>query len=296
MTQAGFAEWKEAARPHTFGNAFAPVIAGSGVAAWDGSFHLVRALLAGLVAWALIIGTNFANDYSDGIRGTDEDRTGPLRITASGLAEPKTVKRAAFACFGIAGIFGLILVGLADAWWMVLVGIACVLAAWFYTGGKHPYGYMGLGEVFVFIFFGLVAVMGTEYTQSGVVSIPGVAAAVGLGSISAGVNLANNIRDIHTDAASGKRTLAVKLGEVWARRLFLTLITMPFVATVVIAFYQPWVLCAFIVAPLVWKASYPVRSGATGRELIPVLGDSGKAMIAWAVVVAVALSIPEIIQ
>ena len=221
--------WWEASRPHTWPNAFAPVIAGTGVAAFTAHANLGRALLALLVAWALIIGVNFANDYSDGIRGTDDDRSGPTRITASGLAEPKDVKLAAFIAFGVAGLFGIILSVLAGAWWLILIGAVCIAAAWFYTGGTNPYGYIGLGEVSVFIFFGLVAVMGTEFVQTGFLSWEGLLVAVAIGAISASVNLVNNIRDIPTDSASGKQTIAVRLGDSRARTLFTVLTCVPFV-------------------------------------------------------------------
>ncbi len=282
--------WWEASRPHTWPNAFAPVIAGTGVAAFTAHANLGRALLALLVAWALIIGVNFANDYSDGIRGTDDDRSGPTRITASGLAEPKDVKLAAFIAFGVAGLFGIILSVLAGAWWLILVGAACIAAAWFYTGGKNPYGYIGLGEVSVFIFFGLVAVMGTEFVQTGFLSWEGLLVAVAIGAISASVNLVNNIRDIPTDAASGKQTIAVRLGDSRARTLFTVLTCVPFVVSVLLALVYAPALVGLVALPLAIAAVMKVRSGATGKALIPVLGLNGKAMLAWAVLTAVALA------
>lgn len=282
--------WWEASRPHTWPNAFAPVIAGTGVAAFTAHANLGRALLALLVAWALIIGVNFANDYSDGIRGTDDDRSGPTRITASGLADPKDVKLAAFIAFGVAGLFGIILSVLAGAWWLILVGAACIAAAWFYTGGNNPYGYIGLGEVSVFIFFGLVAVMGTEFVQTGFLSWEGLLVAVAIGAISASVNLVNNIRDIPTDAASGKQTIAVRLGDSRARTLFTVLTCVPFVVSVLLALVYAPALVGLVALPLAIAAIMKVRSGATGAALIPVLGLNGKAMLAWAVLTAVALA------
>ena len=283
--------WLIGARPHTWPNAFAPVVAGSGAAAFAGSFHLGRALLAAVVAWALIIGVNYANDYSDGIRGTDEDRTGPLRLTGSGLARPRTVKAAAFLCFGVAGVAGCALSIIAGAWWLIAVGIACVAAAWFYTGGKNPYGYRGLGEVAVFVFFGLVAVLGTEFTQTGKVSWAGLIAAVSVGAMSASVNLANNIRDIPTDAAAGKVTLAVRLGDTKARALFVVLACTPLVGSLLLGTMAWPALIGLGVAPLVWRAAGPVRGGATGKALIPVLGATGKAMVLWAVATPVCLAL-----
>lgn len=282
--------WWEASRPHTWPNAFAPVIAGTGVAAFTAHANLGRALLALLVAWALIIGVNFANDYSDGIRGTDDDRSGPTRITASGLAEPKDVKLAAFIAFGVAGLFGIILSVLAGAWWLILIGAVCIAAAWFYTGGTNPYGYIGLGEVSVFIFFGLVAVMGTEFVQTGFLSWEGLLVAVAIGAISASVNLVNNIRDIPTDSASGKQTIAVRLGDSRARTLFTVLTCVPFVVSVLLALVYAPALVGLVALPLAIAAIMKVRSGATGTALIPVLGLNGKAMLAWAVLTAVALA------
>lgn len=282
--------WWEASRPHTWPNAFAPVIAGTGVAAFTAHANLGRALLALLVAWALIIGVNFANDYSDGIRGTDDDRSGPTRITASGLAEPKDVKLAAFIAFGVAGLLGIILSVLAGAWWLILVGAACIAAAWFYTGGNNPYGYIGLGEVSVFIFFGLVAVMGTEFVQTGFLSWEGLLVAVAIGAISASVNLVNNIRDIPTDSASGKQTIAVRLGDSRARTLFTVLTCVPFVVSVLLALVYAPALVGLVALPLAIAAVMKVRSGATGAALIPVLGLNGKAMLAWAVLTTVALA------
>ena len=282
--------WWEASRPHTWPNAFAPVIAGTGVAAFTAHANLGRALLALFVAWALIIGVNFANDYSDGIRGTDDDRSGPTRITASGLADPKDVKLAAFVAFGVAGLFGIILSVLAGAWWLILIGAVCIAAAWFYTGGNNPYGYIGLGEVSVFIFFGLVAVMGTEFVQTGFLSWEGLLVAVAIGAISASVNLVNNIRDIPTDSASGKQTIAVRLGDSRARALFTVLTCVPFAVSVLLALVYAPALVGLVALPLAIAAIMKVRSGATGAALIPVLGLNGKAMLAWAVLTTVALA------
>ncbi len=277
-----------AARPYTWPNAFAPVIVGTGAAAWQHGADPGRAFLALLVAWALIVGVNFANDYSDGIRGTDQDRTGPTRITAQGLARPGDVKRAAFLAFGFAGLAGILL-SLWSAWWLIAVGALCILAAWFYTGGKNPYGYRGLGEVAVFIFFGLVAVLGTEYTQARAVSWVGLAGAVGIGAISASVNLANNIRDIPSDRAAEKITLAVRLGDSAARRLFAGLALVPFAMTVALAQVSLSALAGLLALPLALQGIRIVLGGAQGPALIPVLGLNGRAMLVWAVLTAIAL-------
>lgn len=288
---ATLSDWIEGARPHTWANAFAPVIVGSGAAAFHGGFNLVHALLAALVSWALIVGVNYANDYSDGIRGTDEDRSGPLRLTGSGLAAPASVKRAAFLAFGVAGVAGIIL-SLLSAWWFILVGLVCILGAWFYTGGKNPYGYRGLGEVAVFVFFGLVAVMGTQYTQLGRATWVGLLCAIAVGSMSAGVNLVNNLRDIPTDKEAGKITLAVRLGDANTRTLYLVLVLLPVIASLVLALgATPWALLGLLSTPLAWVAAQPVRRGAQGKSLIPVLGATGKAMALWAVLTTIGLVI-----
>lgn len=283
------ADWFQAARPHTWANAFAPVIAGAGAAALIDAFSWWRALLALVVSWALIIGVNYANDYSDGIRGTDEDRTGPVRLTGARLTEPKNVKRAAFLSFGVAGLAGIAL-SLASSWWLILVGAACIAAAWFYTGGKNPYGYRGLGEVAVFVFFGLVAVCGTQFTQAGRVTWVGVGCAVAVGAMSAAVNLANNLRDIPTDKEAGKITLAVRLGDANTRRLWVGLVATPLLVTVLLATQSIYALAPLVALPLLMKAAGPVVKRAHGKALIPVLGNTGRAMLVWSVVTAAALA------
>lgn len=279
-------QWLQGARPHTWANAFAPVIAGCAAAAYAGGFSWPRALLALVVSWALIVGVNYANDYSDGIRGTDENRTGPLRLTASGVAKPAQVKAAAFAAFGVAAVAGIVLSWLSHPW-LIAVGALCILGAWFYTGGKNPYGYRGFGEVAVFVFFGLVAVLGTQYTQSGISWI-GLGMAIGVGAMSAGVNLVNNLRDIPTDTAAGKITLAVRLGDHATRKLYFALVTAPLVVSVCMALHDLWLGAGLASAWIIWKAAQPVRT-ATGKNLIPVLGATGKAMLAWTMLTALAL-------
>lgn len=287
---ATLSDWFQAARPHTWANAFAPVIAGVGAAAWSiGGANWWKAILAAVVAWALIVGVNFANDYSDGIRGTDDDRTGPMRITASGLVAPQTVKKAAFGAFGVAGIAGVAL-SLTSAWWLILVGLVCIIGAWFYTGGKNPYGYRGLGEVAVFIFFGLVAVLGTEFTQTGRISWVGVVMAVAIGAISSSVNLANNLRDIPTDREAGKITLAVRLGDSGTRRLWFLLAFTPIAASVVLAVWADVLAILGVAAlPFLVTAARPIAAKAQGVALIPVLGMAGRAMLLWSVLTTVAL-------
>lgn len=284
-------DWLQGARPHTWANAFAPVVAGTGAAAAIGGAHLGRAFLALIVAWALIVGVNYANDYSDGIRGTDDDRTGPARLTGGGLAAPQHVKLAAFAAFAVAGVAGVALSLWAGAWWFILVGALCIAGAWFYTGGKNPYGYRGFGEIAVFVFFGLVAVLGTQFTQAGTVSWTGLALAVGVGGMSAGVNLVNNIRDIPSDSVAGKITLAVRLGDQRARALFTVLALLPVALTLGIAFGSWLAIAGLVYIVLALRAVRIVNDGAAGRELIPVLGLTGRAMLLWAVIEAIAITL-----
>ena len=281
-------DWWQAARPHTWPNAFSPVIVGSGAAAHAGGFSWWRALLALVVAWALIVGVNYANDYSDGIRGTDEDRTGPTRLTGGRLARPAHVKRAAFLAFGVAAVAGTVL-SLTSAWWLLLVGALAILGAWFYTGGSNPYGYRGLGEVAVFIFFGLVAVLGTEYTQTGAVSWTGLGGAVAIGAISSSVNLANNLRDIPSDTAAGKVTLAVRLGDRRTRHTYTALALAPFVVSLLLAFQLPLLLLGLLALPLALSGIRLALRGATGPALIPLIKSTGQAMLLWAVLTAVVL-------
>ncbi len=288
---ATLAQWITGARPRTLPNAVAPVVAGTGAAAFLDSAVWWKALLALSVSLALIIGVNYANDYSDGIRGTDDDRTGPLRLVGSGLASPRAVLTAAVTALAVAGICGIALALVSNPW-LIAVGAAGIAAAWFYTGGSKPYGYAGFGEVAVFVFFGLVAVCGTEYTQALRVDVVGLALAVAIGSLSAAVLVANNLRDIPTDTAAGKVTLAVRLGDTGTRRLYLNLMVVPAVATVGLAAATPWALAGFAVAPLALRAARPVYRGATGAALIPVLAGTGATMLGWAIIVAVALWAP----
>ena len=281
------AQWLEGARPHTWANAVAPVLAGTAAATLEGAANPLRAVLAGVVALAMIVGVNYANDYSDGIKGTDDDRSGPLRLTGSGLVEPRKVKYAAFAAFGVGAVAGIVL-SVLSAWWLVLVGVACIAGAWFYTGGKNPYGYRGLGEVAVFVFFGLVAVLGTEFTQTGAVSWRGGLLAIAVGSLSSAVNLANNLRDIPTDSVTGKITLAVRLGDANTRRLWVGLVALAVVVTIGISVGHWWGLLALLAVPLFVIAAHPVTRGAEGKALIPVLGMLGRGMLLWSILEFVA--------
>ncbi|MGO4956249.1 1,4-dihydroxy-2-naphthoate polyprenyltransferase [Luteococcus sp. Sow4_B9] len=277
-------EWIEGARPRTLPAALSPVLAGSAVAWFEDGFRLGHALLAFVVALALQIGVNFANDYSDGIRGTDEDRVGPMRLVGSGAARPAQVKAAAFGCFGLAAVAGLVLVALTGHWWLIAVGLACIIAAWYYTGGEHPYGYAGLGEVFVFIFFGLVAVCGTTYVQIDRVTWASLAAAVAIGTIACQILVTNNLRDIVGDREVGKRTLATRLGDAGTRRFFAFLTALVVVCVVVMAGLTSWwVLLGLATLVLLLPATRTVLAGATGKPLIGVLKQTGIAELLCAV-------------
>ncbi|APA94187.1 1,4-dihydroxy-2-naphthoate polyprenyltransferase [Nocardia seriolae] len=284
------AQWIEGARPRTLPNAIAPVLAGTGAAASIGGFVWWKAVLCLLLSVALIIGVNYANDYSDGIRGTDDERVGPLRLVGSKLAAPAAVRNAAVACLAIGAVLGLVL-AVTSAWWLILVGAGCLAGAWFYTGGRNPYGYSGFGEIAVFVFFGLVAVLGTEFVQAARVDWAGLVCAVSVGCFSSAVLVTNNLRDIPTDTESGKMTLAVRLGDKRTRTLHLVLILIPFWALALLVWRSPWTLAALVALPLAIRANEPVRTGKNGPGLIPALAGTGQAMLAWSVVVAIALAV-----
>jgi 1,4-dihydroxy-2-naphthoate polyprenyltransferase len=289
---ASAAQWLEGARVRTLPAAVAPVVVGTAAAAALQAFDWWKALLALVVAVALQIGVNYANDFSDGLRGTDADRVGPLRLVGSGVAAPAAVKAAAFGCFAVAALAGLVL-ALTTAWWLVLVGAAAIAAAWFYTGGPRPYGYRALGEVGVFVFFGLVAALGTTYVQAHRLSWVAVAAAVAVGALACAILTANNLRDIPSDEAVGKRTLAVVLGERRARRLYVGLVAVAFLLAAAVAVGgDPWVVLVVLVAPLGLGASRAVLAGTDGAGLVPVLRDTGLLELGYAVLFAAGLLLP----
>jgi 1,4-dihydroxy-2-naphthoate octaprenyltransferase len=271
------------------------VLVGTGAAVGDGIVAPGLALLALVVAVALVIGVNFANDYSDGIRGTDDDRVGPLRLVGSKAAAATTVRTAALICFSIAGLAGLTLVSLSRQWWWIAVGAVCVAGAWFYTGGKRPYGYAGLGEAAVFVFFGPVAVLGTDVTQTGSVGPLAIVASVGVGMLTCAVLVANNLRDIAGDEVVAKRTLAVLLGATDTRRLYVALVTVPFLLSILGAL-RSWPLAlGLLAAPLAVVQARRVLDGADGRALIRVLGQTGLLLLAWSVATAVGLSLAAVV-
>jgi 1,4-dihydroxy-2-naphthoate polyprenyltransferase len=287
---ATFAQWIAGARPRTLPNAVAPVIAGTGAAAWLHAAVWWKALLALVVALGLIIGVNYANDYSDGIRGTDDDRAGPVRLVGSRLASPRAVLIAAMAGMLVGAVAGSAL-ALVTTPWLIAVGVACIAGAWLYTGGSRPYGYAGFGELAVFVFFGLVAVLGTQYTQARRVDWVGVVLAVVVGALSSSVLVANNLRDIPTDEQSQKITLAVRLGDARTRVFYQALLATAGVLTLVLTAATPWCAVGLVATPLALRAAGPVRSGGTGPQLIPVLRDTGLTMVVWAVAVATALAL-----
>lgn len=286
---ASLSQWVAGARPRTLPAAVAPVAVGTGAAHALGSSDLGLALLALLVSLGLQVGVNYANDYSDGIRGTDEDRVGPTRLVGQRLADPANVKFMAFLWFGFAALAGLALVALSNAWWFLLVGALAILAAWRYTGGANPYGYRGLGEVMVFLFFGLAAVLGTTWTQAHALDGAAVAGAVGVGAIACAILVVNNLRDIPGDTVSGKRTLAVRLGDARTRVLDAVLLVVPLLACGVAAVWHPWALLGLLAAPLGVLAWRPVRQGARGRGLIPVIGRTGLYQLGYAATLTLGL-------
>ena len=293
------AQWLAGARPRTLPAAVAPVLVGTTVAVWDGGALWGRALLALAVALALQVGVNYANDYSDGVRGTDAQRVGPVRLVGQGLAAPGAVKRAALLSFATAGVAGLALVALSGLWWLLLVGAAAILAAWTYTGGPRPYGYAGLGEVFVFVFFGLVAVCGTAVVQVGFISALAVACGVGVGALSCAILVVNNLRDIPGDTTAGKNTLAVRLGDARTRTLYAALVGM--------ALAVPGALGILgSIAPATWPAAgvlglgalalaiqplREVRMGARGPALVSVLGATGRLLLGYGVLLSLGIAI-----
>ncbi|MBO0777106.1 MAG: 1,4-dihydroxy-2-naphthoate polyprenyltransferase [Actinobacteria bacterium] len=283
-------DWVAGARPRTLPAAIVPVVVGTGVALGYGRFSWWRALLALVVALALQVGVNYANDYSDGIRGADEQRVGPARLVASGLAAPRAVLVAALASFLTAGVAGLVLAA-TTSWWLLLLGIAAVAAAWSYTGGRHPYGYRGLGELAVFVFFGVAAVAGTAYVQMHTVTWLAVAACVPVGLLTVALLVVNNLRDIPSDRAAGKRTLAVLIGDQRTRLLYVACALVPYLLLAVIALARPLALIALVTVPLALVPVRLVRSGAGGPALIAALARTGSLLLAFGALLTVGLAI-----
>jgi len=288
---ATLSQWVEGARPRTLPAAVAPVLVGTGAAHALGRSDSAYALLALLVSLALQVGVNYANDYSDGIRGTDTDRVGPVRLVGQGLANPGNVKLAAMLAFAGAALLGLALVALSGAYSMLLVGAASIAAAWYYTGGRRPYGYAGLGEVFVFVFFGLVATLGTTYTQALSVSPAAIAGAVGVGTIASAILVANNLRDIPTDQDHGKRTLAVRLGQSRTRALYAALLTVALACVLVAGTIHASALIALLSFVLAIPLLRRVLGGALGKDLVPVLSGTGRFELVYGALLALGLAV-----
>jgi 1,4-dihydroxy-2-naphthoate polyprenyltransferase len=290
------ADWLAGARPRTLPAAVSPVVAGSGLAFFAGGFRLTAAMLALVVSLALQVGVNYANDYSDGIRGTDANRVGPLRLVGSGLVSPPAVRRAAGVSFAVAGVAGLLLVLLTGHWWLLAVGLGCVLAAWFYTGGRRPYGYRGLGELSVFVFFGLVAVCGTVYVQIGRITPATWLTGVAIGALACALLVANNLRDIAGDARVGKRTLATRLGATRTRGLYAILTAMAAGMIVfVAASTSRWALLGLVGLLLLVPALRTVLSGGQGPALVAVLKATGLAELVTAAGLALGMVLATVV-
>lgn len=288
--------WIQGARPRTLPAAMAPVVVGSSLAFWQDGFDLTIALLAMVVALSLQIGVNYANDYSDGIRGTDHSRIGPIRLVGQGLKPAKVVKNAAFICFAVAAAAGLAMTAITQIWWFIPVGLLAIISAWFYTGGKNPYGYAGLGEIFVFVWFGLVAVIGTTYAQTQKLCVPTIVYAIAAGAFACALLVVNNLRDIPSDSQVGKNTLAVKLGDAKTRILYVTLLWIGFGSNLLIAVlgfsnsnYPIWSGIGFLTAIAAHKPGRAVLNKVSGKELIPVLAGTAKAQMIWATLTSVSI-------
>lgn len=273
--------WIAGARPKTLGAAIAPVIVGTAFAGYDA--EPTNFILALLVALALQIGVNYANDYSDGVRGTDDDRVGPIRLVGSGLAKPEAVKRAAFLSFFVAAFAGLILSARTE-WYLLIIGALAIIAAWTYTGGPKPYGYQALGEISVFLFFGLVATLGTYFVQVGSISWTVILAAISMGLLATAILNVNNLRDLERDAKSGKRTLAVRLGAARTRTLYRLTIFLPLILSLVLLSQSIYFLITLIVLPQLLRASRLVNSTA----LIELLGKTGQIQISYSLALSLA--------
>ena len=272
------------ARPRTLPAAIAPVLVATSLAANDAD--LAMAGLALVVSLSLQVGVNYANDYSDGIKGTDDNRVGPTRLVASGLASAKSVKRAALISFAVAAVVGLVL-AFSTSLWLIAVGAAAIFAAWTYTGSKRPYGYLGLGEISVFLFFGLVATMGSYYVQTQQITRQSFIVAVPMGCLACAILAINNLRDRAQDELVGKRTLAVRLGDARARKLFIALLLLAHISVLTVSGENTLLTLALL--PQTFIIVKKVRNGATGSALIPLLGKTGQLQLWFAVALSIAL-------
>ena len=284
--------WIQGARPKTLPAAIAPVVVGAACAQLESSTqnNWLNAVFALAVSLALQVAVNYANDYSDGIRGTDKNRVGPLRLVGSGAKKPADVKKATFLAFGVAAVFGFVLAA-TTTWWLLLVGVFCFLAGWFYTGGKHPYGYLGFGEFFVFIFFGVVATMGTTFVINEQLTLVSFLASVVVGCLACALLAVNNLRDIAGDKISNKKTLAVRIGESGARKFYISLFIVAGFAVILIALSYSAALIAMLGLAVAVKPIKRVYAGATGADLIDVLVMTGRVQILVAISLSVGLLI-----
>jgi 1,4-dihydroxy-2-naphthoate octaprenyltransferase len=286
------AMWVAGARPRTLPAAVSPVVVGTGIAIAADSFLPERALLALVVAVGLQVGVNYANDYSDGIRGTDDARVGPIRLVGQGLASPAAVRAGALVSFLIAALAGLLLVVLTREWWLIAVGVLSIAAAWLYTGGPRPYGYLGLGEVFVLVFFGVVPVMGTAYVQTLELTAPALLAGLSVGLFACAVLITNNLRDIPGDTSSGKRTLAVRLGDRGTRILYIAAVISGFAFIAALGVLtSPWALLGFLALPWAIAPMRIVASGARGPGLVPALKSTGTLVLITGLALGIGLAL-----
>jgi 1,4-dihydroxy-2-naphthoate octaprenyltransferase len=283
--------WITGARVRTLPLAVAPIVLGSASADLVDRFDPLLAALALLVALLLQIGVNYANDYSDGIRGTDANRVGPLRLTGSGLVMPQAVKLAAAITFGLAALAGLTIVLLTGQWWLVAVGAVSIVAAWYYTGGKSPYGYAGLGEIAVFIFFGLIATIGTAYIQILAIDPMAVLLGINFGFYATAVLLANNIRDVETDRESGKNTLSVRIGVRASKWLFGALLILPVIFNILLASLYPATIIGLANLMLVFPAFMAGVKGKTAKDYISALKLTSFAGLGFGLLVGLGLFI-----
>ncbi|GAA3123444.1 1,4-dihydroxy-2-naphthoate polyprenyltransferase [Streptosporangium carneum] len=284
-------QWIAGARPRTLPAAVVPVAVGTGVAIGHGGAVWWRALLALFVALALQVGVNYANDYSDGVRGTDDERVGPMRLVGSKAASPREVLSAALGCFLAAAVAGLVLVVVTGAWWLLLVGALSIAAAWFYTGGSRPYGYRALGEISVFVFFGLVAVTGTSFVQLEWLPWAALVASVPVGLLACAMLVVNNLRDIVTDGPAGKRTMAVVLGDRRTRTLYTLCLVLPLAVAVAMTPWQPFTALAALSAPLAITPVKAVRRGVTGPALIATLQQTGRFQLVYGLLFTIGLAL-----
>jgi 1,4-dihydroxy-2-naphthoate octaprenyltransferase len=282
--------WIDGARPRTLPAAVVPVVVGTAVAFQDGGVVWWRAVAALVVALAIQVGTNYANDYSDGVRGTDDARVGPVRLVASGLAAPAAVKRAAVASFAVAGVVGLAL-ALAVDLRLLVVGAASIAAGWLYTGGPKPYGYAGMGEAFVFVFFGFVAVVGSAYVHAERVPFVALLAAVPVGLLATSLLVVNNLRDIPGDTAAAKRTLAVRIGDESTRLLYVTCIAVAFVLVLPVAMMRPWALVTLLAVRFAVRPVRAVAQGESGAALVPVLQDTGRLQLVFGLLLGLGIAL-----